>query len=203
MTQMTESSKPAIDEVATAKWLFYKKANEMANNFQFDEQNILIINNMILYFLGIESEYQLHKGLYIYGPYGSGKTLLMKIFRSLLKGKKEGFGLLSASNIVSYFTVNGSLDICKKRSYPADEQNFCIDEVGAETQTALFYGTKVNVIQELLQDRYNLLIDRKIKTHITTNLTPKEMNVYGDRVRDRMKEMFNTIKLNCVESRRN
>ena len=51
-----------------------------------------------------------------------------------------------------------------------------------------------NVMGELLISRYELFPATGIKTHITTNLTATVLeNRYGDRVRSRMREMFNLI----------
>jgi DNA replication protein DnaC len=46
----------------------------------------------------------------------------------------------------------------------------------------------------MLLSRYNLFISQKIKTHATTNLNAQELEkLYGNRVRSRMRELFNLI----------
>jgi DNA replication protein DnaC len=47
---------------------------------------------------------------------------------------------------------------------------------------------------EILISRYEQFIDNNSVTHITTNLSASELeNSYGNRVRSRLKQMFNLI----------
>ena len=51
-----------------------------------------------------------------------------------------------------------------------------------------------NVMGEVLLSRYDLFINHKVKTHITTNLNAQELeDRYGNRVRSRMREMMNLL----------
>jgi DNA replication protein DnaC len=47
---------------------------------------------------------------------------------------------------------------------------------------------------EVLLSRYDLFISKGILTHVTTNLSASEIEqTYGNRVRSRMREMFNLM----------
>ena len=47
---------------------------------------------------------------------------------------------------------------------------------------------------EILLSRYDLFLSNRIKTHATTNLNAKELEErYGNRVRSRMRELFNLV----------
>jgi DNA replication protein DnaC len=47
---------------------------------------------------------------------------------------------------------------------------------------------------EILLSRYDQFITKKMLTHLTTNLTSSEIDeIYGLRVRSRLREMFNLI----------
>ena len=47
---------------------------------------------------------------------------------------------------------------------------------------------------EILLSRYDLFLQRKIRTHATTNLNAQELEErYGNRVRSRMRQLFNLI----------
>jgi hypothetical protein len=49
---------------------------------------------------------------------------------------------------------------------------------------------------EVLLSRYDLFLEtnRKVKTHATTNLNAEELEErYGNRVRSRMRELFNLV----------
>ena len=47
---------------------------------------------------------------------------------------------------------------------------------------------------EILLSRYDIFVSKKILTHITTNLSASEIEaIYGNRVRSRLRAMFNLI----------
>lgn len=73
-----------------------------------------------------------------------------------------------------------------------------IDDLGTEPLTVKSYGNELSPVVELLTERYN----HRLFTVITTNLAIKVVDgvevdeiqqIYGDRIFDRFKEMFNTI----------
>ncbi len=50
------------------------------------------------------------------------------------------------------------------------------------------YGTKLNVIEEVIEERYR----KGLLTHLTTNLSEDDiLDAYGDRVYSRLKSMVN------------
>ena len=56
------------------------------------------------------------------------------------------------------------------------------------------FGKDCNVMGEILLSRYDLFLSHKTKTHATTNLNAKELEErYGNRVRSRMRQLFNLI----------
>lgn len=70
---------------------------------------------------------------------------------------------------------------------------FCFDDLGSEQQIKHF-GNDCNVMAEILITRYEQFIDNKSITHITTNLSASEIEkLYGNRLRSRMRNMFNVI----------
>jgi hypothetical protein len=80
-------------------------------------------------------------------------------------------------------------------------QNLAIDEGGSEPMDSKHFGTSLNVIQTILQLRYE--VKNQFITNMTTNLNPdiEFATVYGEYIADRVKEMFNVIELKG-ESRR-
>ena len=47
---------------------------------------------------------------------------------------------------------------------------------------------------EILLSRYDLFLKHKVKTYVTTNLNAQELEErYGNRVRSRMRQLFNLI----------
>jgi hypothetical protein len=72
-------------------------------------------------------------------------------------------------------------------------QYFCFDDLGVEP-IGRHYGKDCNVMGEILLSRHDLFLKYKIKTHGTTNLNAKELeDKYGNRVRSRMRELFNLV----------
>ncbi len=56
------------------------------------------------------------------------------------------------------------------------------------------YSKDCNVMGEILLSRHDLFLDKKIKTHATTNLNAQELEeLYGIRVRSRMRQLFNLV----------
>lgn len=70
---------------------------------------------------------------------------------------------------------------------------YCFDDLGTEQQIKHF-GNDCNVMAEILITRYEEFIANGSITHITTNLSASEIEkAYGNRVRSRLRQMFNLI----------
>lgn len=75
----------------------------------------------------------------------------------------------------------------------ADTKPYCFDDLGLEP-IGRHYGKDCNVMGEILISRYESFMQKGIMTNITTNLNAIELEEkYGERVRSRMREMFNLI----------
>lgn len=129
-----------------------------------------------------------NKGLLLSGPVGCGKTSLMRLLKFLVPYQKP-YSVIPSRNIVFGFNHIGFKTI---EDY-GNEQYFCFDDLGVE-HTGRHYGKDCNVMGEILLSRYELFVNRQIKTHCTTNLNAKELeDRYGKRVRSRMRQMFNLV----------
>jgi len=142
-----------------------------------------------------------NKGLFLYGPLGRGKTLTIQALRLYMNGVKSrvaamrddwrlGAWMKSASELANIYAAEGQPALI---GYCRPEVNLVIDEFGREPNPAKYFGTEMNVMQFLLQLRYDQR--RNSVTHVTTNLTlPDIASRYGDYVADRCLEMFNFIE---------
>ncbi|MFC2109325.1 ATPase [Bacteroidota bacterium] len=141
-----------------------------------------------------------HKGLLLSGPVGCGKTSLMKLVRYLTPHKSQ-YKIIPSRNVVFGFNHIGYKTI---EDY-GNSNFYCFDDIGVEPQGKHF-GQDCNVMGEILLSRYDLYLSpkKKEKTHGTTNLNAKELEErYGNRVRSRMRQLFNLVAFDkdCFDKR--
>lgn len=137
----------------------------------------------------------LDKGILLCGPVGCGKTTLMSLMRFIAKEPNK-FISKSCRNISFEFIEDG-FSVIHRYSKSAGNINqpstIGFDDLGTEGSLK-YYGKECNVLAEILLTRYDLFVAQKIKTHITTYLSATEIeDFYGNRVRSRLREMFNLI----------
>jgi predicted ATPase len=182
------------------------------DQFKIDKHNEGVIESIIRYFHRdpeFESEpgRLLSKGILMVGPIGVGKTMLLQAFSLYNTScRLTNFKIIPTREIARIFTQQGysgieqfSVESFRDGASRRDGIAYCLDDLGLEDVGTKHYGNNANVIAEVLLDRYDL----RLLTHATTNLTPKELaQVYGDRVRSRMTEMFNDILLMGEDRRR-
>jgi energy-coupling factor transporter ATP-binding protein EcfA2 len=130
------------------------------------------------------------KGILLSGPIGCGKTSLMKLLRHLVPLQRP-YEMIPCRNVTFSFNHLGFKTV---EEY-GNTKFYCFDDLGVEP-SGRFYGKDLNVMGEVLLSRYELYLQtkHKIKTHATTNLNAEELEErYGNRVRSRMRELFNLI----------
>lgn len=170
-------------------------------NIQIDEWNESIIWQMCLYFSeDVRCMLNPDKGLLLYGGIGCGKTTLMDHF----KINQSASFIVKSTRTISYdYATHGAGSIVKYNGllnsndsnppYNHKLMGICFDDLGTEVDKK-HYGNESNVMAEILLNRYDRKSDLKGKTHITTNLNTTEIGErYGDRVRSRLREMFNVL----------
>jgi hypothetical protein len=97
--------------------------------------------------------------------------------------EKEGYKVINRYSAGSKTTAAGT----------SSTGIFCFDDLGTE-QSQKYFGNECNVMAEILLSRYDLFISKGILTHVTTNLSASELEEkYGNRLRSRMREMFNLV----------
>ena len=152
--------------------------------------------------------YDLTKSIILMGRTGSGKSATMEILSKYISidevkfmrnGKRVSFNFntYSARDIVSDYAESGYDGIAKYEIY----SNICIDDLGTESnQPVMYYGTRLKVINEIIELRYA----KGLTTHFTTNM---DMNLilsnYDDRVHSRISQQCNQIILNDKDFRIN
>ncbi|WP_282073982.1 ATPase [Polaribacter atrinae] len=179
-------SKILIYLEAKGKLLFGK-------NFKIYKEDEAILYKLCIYFIhdfenckkfGIDP----NKGILLSGPVGCGKTSLMKLLPHIVPHQNKHM-VVPARNITFSFNKNGFSVI---EEY-GNNGFFCFDDLGVET-TGRHFGKDCNVMGEILLSRYDLFLKNNVKTHATTNLNAAELEEkYGNRVRSRMRQLFNLI----------
>lgn len=173
-------------------------------HYVLDDNNTDIFNKLCAYFSNdpdCQTMFDINpnKGIMLYGPVGCGKTSLMKMFAV---NSYRPFVINPIRSIAGEFTLKeGGENALEKYSslvpaYP--QMNFghellgrCFDDIGTE-EIKKNFGNEVNVFQDILYKVYdNELIGH---FHGTTNLGGEEIqSAYGERIRSRMREMFNVL----------
>lgn len=159
-------------------------------------------------------------GLMIYGTIGTGKTKLAQGINESIKAYKQAF---------REYTRNNMLDLKKRGLYDrydllsdrmqtpmlihASELNdpdrtslfkrtskiLIIDDLGLEEVTVNNYGTRTYPFTDLLAYRY----EHHMPTIITTNLDEDKISErYGERIADRIHEMFSRVRCTGESYRR-
>ena len=185
---------------------FVYKAKATVPRFTVDTTNQPVLEAVLAYFIRDSVQCQqagldLQKGLLLLGPVGCGKTTTMQLFadscfrlvatrdvaRSFLR---EGYPVLEKYGANSFTKKSTGYGVQFQYDRPI---TYCFDDLGVE-QNAKLYGNDCNVMAEILLDRYDQFVRYKMMTHTTTNLNADELEaLYGDRVRSRLREMFNLI----------
>ena len=161
--------------------------------FKIYEEDHDIIMKLCHYFIKDYESCKRHdidpnKGLLLSGPVGCGKTSLMKLLKYIVPLQRP-YSVIPSRNIVFGFNHIGYKII---EDY-GNSQFFCFDDLGVEP-IGRHYGKDCNVMGEILLSRHELFLKHNIKTHATTNLNAEELeDLYGNRVRSRMRQLFNLI----------
>lgn len=182
-------------------WDLWKKHG--GEGYVIDKRNEAVVTTVFRYFLNdpnfdsdnvVKSKPSLDKGLLIYGDYGIGKTWLFEIIHEIGKDLLQNYGFrglwfskISAGSFVEEY-MNGVSDPNRSFSFESYfKGKLYIDDLGFEKKAF----NKTELFGELLFERDK----NKVKTFVTTNLKPSEIsNRYGERIFDRVPQMFNVIK---------
>jgi hypothetical protein len=169
--------------------------------FVVDEFNRAIIYQMWLYIVGSkECKWNIHKGIYIGGKVGCGKTLLMQSFCEILHFISGRTVEMIPATLLYQRIIEQGIDSLSKRP-------LFIDELGREQLEMNAFGNKMRPIADLMALRYNngartfFTSNFKIETLSKGRNDKGELVGYGKYIGERIQEMTNIIEM-PGESRR-
>ena len=184
-------------------WLQNTGVKTYGKNFIIHPEDKPVLKKLCSFFLKDEAtasalKINLEKGILLSGPVGCGKTSLMSLLR-FLRQAEDRFIIKSCRDVSFEFIQDGYEVIHRysRQSFKNHEPKaYCFDDLGTENNLK-YFGNECNVMAEVLLSRYDLFVSRKLITHLTTNLSASEIEqLYGNRVRSRMREMFNLVSFN-------
>lgn len=201
-------------EIKQGKKAFMHMAKHLMPEFEVDDRNREIINDLFFYFHKLEGG-RLHpeKGLWLEGDVGTGKSTLLNIFSHHLRRywNGAGFKIYNCATIANEYAFreesknsmyDNNPDVLDRYTYnrlgykPFTRVHMCFDELGREPIPAIHFGQKLNVMEHILHIRYTFWQSEKLLTYVTTNLdADKVETMYGDYIRDRRAEMFNIVPM--------
>lgn len=193
---------PLYNYNAAIQWVETKGQEMYGPKFRIIEQDKPILQKLLVHILMDEAAARivgidLGKGILLAGPIGVGKTSLMNTIRFLQKPASRH--IIKSCRDISFEFIKEGYQIIHKYSHLSYVPNkgspitYCFDDLGSE-QNLKYFGNNCNIMAEILLSRYDLFISKKLQTHITTNLSANEIeDLYGNRLRSRMREMFNLI----------
>lgn len=189
---------------ACLSWLESSGKQRFGKNFRILPRDHDILYKLLVYAIGDKENMEKkgmspNKGILLSGPIGSGKTALMQLLNNFVLPEKR-YVVQSAREVAFSFARQGYEVLAKytRLSYHFKKNSFvpkvyCFDDVGIERPVS-YFGNECNVMAEILLSRYDHFVNGNMLTHMTTNLSASELEeLYGNRVRSRMREMFNLI----------
>lgn len=198
---------------STMSWAVYNIGLSLEPKFKIYPELKEVFRNLLFYFTGNECDYDLTKGIYLYGSYGIGKTLTMSIFSKFISSyfpfSANCFGSTSVERIAEYYKLKGDLfkygrniitsETNKGRGTiienNSEAKKYCVNEFGKKLNEK-HYGTDVqDVINSMLMIRYELFQEKGILTHATSNFEPSDLDCFDSALLDRFSEMFNFIEI--------
>jgi len=181
---------------------FEKRGKAMyGDKYEIAKCDILVLQKLLAYFdcnaeQAQQFDIEFSKGIFLNGQIGVGKTSTMRVFREFLLPEHKF--IIKACREVAFEFIQGGPEIIFKYTnnfgfYSENPRDYCFDDLGLESKSK-FFGNNVNVMREIILSRYDLFIAKGTITHFTSNLTATGiMEMYGNEVRSRIREMCNII----------
>ena len=171
-------------------------------NLIYTETEKEIIRNLIKYFLNDGTgKYDIKKGIYMYGFYGSGKTQLLQLFQAFTN-------LLNYNKFdkINYKILNDKIKIqgIKAAENISKYNNLFVDDLGFLNESKInSFGNTYDLLMSIVNERYEKWFYSNIKTFYTTNILIDNIKeIYGEGISGRIIDSCNFIKFTETSHRR-
>ena len=144
------------------------------------------------------------KSVFLIGSKGVGKSACMRVMNALFRDTERTFRYIKGSELVKMLDLMKPAEIKERYGFEC-KSDLYIDDIGLAQVVKKEYGNEINIISEILIERYDLFISEGFKTHLSSNRffnidrvkvpdAPRTIyEMYGDVVCDRIKEMATII----------
>ena len=163
--------------------------------YEVDGFNREVILQMYLYTVGSpECKWNIHKGIYLGGKVGCGKTLLLQALCDILH-LVSGYTveLIPANQLYKRIQQDGIMSLSRRPLF--------IDELGREQLEINDFGNRIRPINDLMEARY----ETGVRTFFTSNFSLEslskgrnssgELQGYGKYIGERIQEATNIVTL--------
>ena len=185
-------------------WLEEAGQQIFGDHFKIYPEDRELIGKLLVYAIGdkqscTKAGISPKKGILLSGPVGCGKSTLMALLDYFFPPMTQY--RIKASREISFELEKDGYSVISRYSKGAMRnlggqivpQVWCFDDLGID-QPVKYFGTECNVMAEIMLSRYDQFVNGGVLTHATTNLSATELEErYGNRVRSRMREMFNLV----------
>ena len=198
-----ENNQKIYDFNKCLDFINYQGKKHYGQSFKINTLDIPTIYKLLIYIIkdqnaALKEQIDLSKGILLSGPIGCGKTSIMHLIQPFAS-RSSAYKIKTCREISFEFAKSGYEAINKytlKENSQSHLSGYCFDDLGAEQQIKHF-GNDCNVMAEVLISRYEQFVENNSITHLTSNLSASEIeSLYGNRLRSRMRNMFNLISFN-------
>lgn len=168
------------------------------------------VQRLIQYFVGDpRGDFDLSKGIYLYGGYGRGKSMLMQVIHEAVKSASKGVYIEDLQDLVRpvnvrpfayhvYEDIKDKVDSTGKASSVRNylTKDTCIDDLGYMQESRMnLYGTKIDLVGKIVKTAHNEWCKGHRIYHFTSNLTRKDLqDLHGEGTYSRICEMCNVVE---------
>jgi len=195
VVRSTRPEKIAYEAAKRAVWKILCERGEQLNRvFTFTDEQKPVVANLVRYFINDPAcEYDLKKGIYLYGKIGSGKTEIMQALSRFTKENElsKAFEMSNMAQIYAGCRADKNSDPIA----PNTCLDRCFDEIGKDIGPVLMYGEPLDINETLIYARYERNRKYGQLSHFVSNFQPIDiMQMLSERVTSRMKDLCTSIE---------